>query len=472
MVVVGGGISGLAAAEFLRRDAPPATRVTILEAADRVGGKLRVSELAGVPLDECAESLLLRRSEGVGLAAAAGLELAPAVTTSASLWTRGRLRPLPPRTVMGVPTDLRALAASRLLRPGELARVMADGWLPRARLGDDVSVGRHVAARLGTGVLDRLVEPLLGGIYAGRAEDLSMAATLPQLWPYVRRERSLLAADRACRRATGLPGGGGPPGEPGNAPVEGAVFGAPPGGLGRLPEAVATLSRATVRTGVTVRALRRTSTGWQIVTGPASDPEVIAADAVVLAVPPAPAARLLSDEVPGAAVELGRVRTASMAVVSLAFPAKAVPAVTGSGFLVPPVEARTVKAVTFSSAKWSSVAAAAPGLALLRASVGRLGEEAVLQRDDRELAGLAVADLTDALGITAAPVDVRVTRWGGGLPQYDVGHRDRVARIRAAVAGVAGLAVCGATYDGVGVPACIATAESAVADLLRQWRGD
>jgi oxygen-dependent protoporphyrinogen oxidase len=298
-----------------------------------------------------------------------------------------------------------------------------------------------------------------------------MAATLPQLWPYVRRGRSLLAAARACRRATGLPGGG-PPGEPDNAPVEGVVFGAPPGGLGRLPEAVAALSRATVRTSVTVRALRRTTTGWHVVTGPAPDPEVIAADAVVLAVPPAPAARLLRDEVPGAAVELGRVRTASMAVVSLAFPAAAVPAVTGSGFLVPPVEDRTVKAVTFSSAKWSSVAAAAPGLVLLRASVGRLGEEAVLQREDRELAGLAVADLTDALGITAAPVDVRVTRWGGGLPQYDVGHRDRVARIRAAVAGVAGLAVCGATYDGVGVPACIATAESAVADLLRQWRGD
>ncbi len=451
---MGGGISGLAAAWFLRRDAPPGTRVTVLEASDRIGGALRVSDLAGVPLDEGAESLLLRRPEAVDLAAAAGLDLEDAATTSAAIWTRRAMRAVPASTVMGVPADLRALATTGLLTPRELARVPLDAWLPKARLGEDVSVGRFVATRLGRAVLDRLVEPLLGGVYAGQAEQLSMAATLPQLWPHVLEQRSLLAAARASRRTAGA--------------ASGAVFAAPRGGVGRLPDAVAALSRAEVRTRSTVRELRRTPEGWALTVGPVRDAQVVLADAVVLAAPAAAAARLLRREVPAAATELTQVRAASMAVVGLAFSRATVPTPAGSGFLVPPVDGRTVKAVTFSSSKWGWYADAAPGTLLLRASVGRLGEEATLQREDGEIVDLVLADLTDALGITDPPLDARVTRWGGALPQYAVGHRSRVERVRAAVTAVPGLAVCGAAYDGVGVAACIATAEAAVAGLLRQ----
>ena len=186
VVVVGGGIAGLAAAWTLHEEAGrggPALRVTVLEATGQVGGKLRVSDLAGVAVDEGAESLLLRRPEAVDLARAAGLgaDLEDAATTSASVWTRGRMLPLPRATVMGVPSDLRSLAASGLLTGRELSRVPVDSWLPRTRTGDDVSVGRYVAARMGRAVVDRLVEPLLGGVYAGRADDLSLEATLPQL---------------------------------------------------------------------------------------------------------------------------------------------------------------------------------------------------------------------------------------------------------------------------------------------------
>jgi protoporphyrinogen/coproporphyrinogen III oxidase len=156
--------------------------------------------------------------------------------------------------------------------------------------------------------------------------------------------------------------------------------------------------------------------------------------------------------------------------VALAFPVTAFPSLpTGSGFLVPPVDGRSVKAVTFSSTKWGWYAGAAPGLVVVRASVGRLGEEAVLQRDDVDLVDLVLADLTDALGVTDPPLDARVTRWGGGLPQYAVGHRARVERIRTAVAELPGLTVGGAQYDGVGVPACIGSGQRAAADLLRQW---
>jgi oxygen-dependent protoporphyrinogen oxidase len=197
-------------------------------------------------------------------------------------------------------------------------------------------------------------------------------------------------------------------------------------------------------------------------------PEQVSADAVLLAVPAAPAARLLRAEVPTAATDLAAVAYASMAIVTLALPARAVlPA--GSGFLVPPVDGRVVKAATFTTNKWGWYADEAAGVQVVRLSVGRLGEEAVLQRDDAELAELALVDLVEAVGPLPAPVDTRVTRWGGGLPQYAVGHRARVERVRTAVALQPGLAVCGAAYDGIGVPACVASAEQAVRDLLGQW---
>jgi oxygen-dependent protoporphyrinogen oxidase len=172
--------------------------------------------------------------------------------------------------------------------------------------------------------------------------------------------------------------------------------------------------------------------------------------------------------VPAASAELAEVEYASMAVVTLAFRADAVAHLTGtSGFLVPPVDGRSIKASTFSFAKWDWVrdAGAEHGLRHLRTSIGRHGEEALLQRTDDELVALSLGDLADAVGMRAAPVDSHVQRWGGGLPQYAVGHLDRVARIRSAVAAVPGLAVCGAAYDGVGVPAVIASARRAVADL-------
>jgi len=461
VVVVGGGISGLAAAWFLHRDGPPGLTVTVLEGSPQIGGKLRVSEVGGVPVDEGAESLLLRRPEAIDLATAVGLgdDLEDAATTKAAIWSRGEMRAIPAGTVMGIPVDLRALARTGLLSARELARVPADSWLPGARLAGDVAVGKYVARRMGRAVVERLVEPLLGGVYAGRADQLSLDATLPSLAAPARRHRSLLAAAREARSNGSGTGG--------------AVFAAPRGGLGRLPAAVARASAATVRTNATVRELTQTPSGWAVTVGSTRDPERIEADAVILAVPPAAAARLLRDPVPAAGAELSVVRSASMAVVTLAFPDTAfrVPP-QGSGFLVPPADGRVVKAATFSSTKWRWYADAAPATVVVRLSVGRIDEEADLQRDDLDLVEVALADLSDAIGVTDPPVDARVSRWGGGMPQYAVGHVGRVERVRAAVAAHPGLAVCGAVYDGIGIPACIASAESASAQLLRQWVRD
>ncbi|WP_152185256.1 protoporphyrinogen oxidase, partial [Segeticoccus rhizosphaerae] len=196
-------------------------------------------------------------------------------------------------------------------------------------------------------------------------------------------------------------------------------------------------------------------------------------DGVVLATPAAPAARLLRDHAPLAADALAQVDYASMAIVTLALPAATVPDLPGSGFLVPPVEGHTIKAATFSAAKWRWVAdaGAEQGVVLLRASIGRHGEVADLQRPDEELVARARRDLSEALGaVLPAPVDSRVQRWGGALPQYAVGHVERVATIREGVADLPGLEVCGAAYDGVGIPACIGSGRSAAETLLTHLR--
>jgi oxygen-dependent protoporphyrinogen oxidase len=488
VVIVGGGISGLAAAFFLRDQA---VRVTVLEGSPRLGGKLCVSEIAGVAVDEGAEALLVTRPEGTGLIAEAGLadqRVTPG-TTSSAIWTRGALHPLPRQQYMGVPSDMAELARSGVLSGDGVARARMDLELPPTARDGDVPVARYIAARFGDEVVDRLVDPLLGGVYAGRSAELSFDATLPKLAEVSGQHRSLAEAARSL-----LPP---PPAErtaeretPGSGTrAGGSVFTTLAGGLGTLPDILSKASAAAVRTGAMARELTRTDSGWRLVVGSAAAPEHVDADAVIIAIPARPAGRLLA-EVPGASAAVtafGEISYASMAIVALAYPRSAFPgpergaerepapglglsALGWSGYLVPAVDGRAVKATTFSTVKWPHLAGApAPGaepLEIVRCSVGRIGEEALLQRDDDDLAALAAAELTEATGVRGAPVATRVTRWGGALPQYTVGHLDRVARIRATVATQPGLAICGAAYDGVGIPACVATARTATDQVL------
>ncbi|WP_069812535.1 protoporphyrinogen oxidase [Streptomyces sp. TP-A0874] len=465
VVVVGGGISGLAAAHRLLGQG---VDVTLLEASERLGGKLRAGEIAGVPVDLGAESILARRPEGVRLAREVGLSdrLRTPATTSAALWSRGRLRPMPRGHVMGVPGDLAPLAASGVVSPAGLERIEQEGRLPATPVGEDVAVGEYLAERLGREVVDRLVEPLLGGVYAGDAYRISMRAAVPQLYEIARREGSLTEGVRALQaEAAGKAGG--------------PVFQGIEGGVGRLPLAVAEACRAAggrIETSSPVRVLRREGRGWRIVTdhlASAARPEAAAgrrelhADAVVLAVPAPVAAGLLAHESPAAAAGLGEVEYASMALITMAFrDAEVAGLPEGSGFLVPPVEGRTIKAATFASRKWGWIRQADPETFVLRTSVGRYGDEADLKRDDAELVELSLRDLGEAVGLAARPVATLVTRWDDGLPQYPVGHLGRVAAIRELVADLPGLRLCGAAYDGVGIPACVASGRLAADQVL------
>ncbi|EFE66419.1 UDP-galactopyranose mutase [Streptomyces viridosporus ATCC 14672] len=446
VVVIGAGVAGLAAAHrLLERGA----RVTVLEAADRVGGKLLPGEIAGARVDLGAESMLARRPEAVDLARETGLadRLRPPATATASLWTRGALRPMPKGHVMGVPGT--AAALSGVLSDEGLARIERDADLPRTEVGDDVAVGEYVAARLGREVVDRLVEPLLGGVYAGDAYRISMRSAVPQLFEAARTHTSLTEGVRAIQARSAA------------ASQTGPVFMGIEGGVGTLPLAVAASVRARggdVLTGTPVTELRRTPEGGlRIVAGDRN----LSADAVVVAVPAPAAARLLRAEAPRAAAELAGVEYASMALITLAYRRAETRLPEGSGFLVPPVDGRTIKAATFASSKWGWIADEDPGLVVLRTSVGRHGETEVLRRDDADLVEVSRHDLKAATGLDATPVATRVTRWDDGLPQYPVGHHARVARVREHLAGLTGLAVCGAAYDGVGIPACIASAYAA-----------
>jgi oxygen-dependent protoporphyrinogen oxidase len=522
VVIVGGGISGLAAAFALRDHGAD---VVVLEGSPAVGGKLAVSDIAGIAVDAGAEALLARRPEGVGLIDAIGLagQLVYPGTTTSAIWTRGQFRALPRRQFMGVPADLDEVQRSAILSPAGMVRARQDAVLATTRRDGDVSVAAQVGARFGTEVVERLVDPLLGGVYAGRADQLSFEATLPVLARESGRHRSLGDATRlvlgpaadggtGARPVTGQPG---QPGQPPDPPAAGAagtpagaagtsagqpapghgngapgspqpVFTTLAGGLGTLPEALARSCGAAVRTGAMVRELVRTEHGWRLTVGSAHAPEQIDADAVILAIPARPASRLLGHvdgpQASAAASALAGIGYASMAIVTLAYPTSAFPqAISGSGYLVPAVDGRPVKAVTFSTVKWPHLATpparprpaavgGAGALHVVRCSIGRIGEEGVLQRDDGDLAELAAADLAAATGVAGRPVVARVTRWGGGLPQYEVGHLDRVRRIREQVAALPGLAVCGAAYDGIGIPACIASARLAAGQVLAQLR--
>lgn len=444
VVVVGGGIAGLSAARFL---AERGDDVVVLEGSPEAGGKLRRAEVGGVLVDVGAEAMLNRRPEGVELARSLGLAVEHPAVASSRIWTRGALHPLP-RSLMGVPLDEAQLRDSGVLTEEGLERALAEPGLPPSDVPGDVSVGALVDERFGPEVTDRLVEPLLGGVYAGHAREISARAAVPQLVTLAG-QGSVLAQSAQVATTYDLP-----------------VFAGLPGGMGGLTDALA--APLAVRRNATVRELARTPTGFRLTVGPASAPEPVEADAVVLATPAAATARLLQGVAPAAAAELAGIESASMAVVTFAFRATDVTGLDeSSGFLVPPVDGRAIKASTFSFVKWEWVrrAGAAAGLVHLRTSLGRHREEAVLQRSDEDLVAVSLAELADAVGLTARPVDVHVQRWGGGLPQYAVGHLDRVARVRAAVAEVAGLAVCGAAYDGVGIPAVIASSRRAVADL-------
>ncbi|MFI5931076.1 protoporphyrinogen oxidase [Actinoplanes sp. NPDC051494] len=456
VAVIGGGIAGLAAAVRVRDRAPADTEIIVYEMSGRLGGKLRTGEIAGTQVERGAESMLMSAPDGTESAAVRfarrlglGDSLVHPAPVPAALAIGGKLEKVPAGTLIGVPGDLSAL--------GPVATVAAgadrDEGHPLLAAGADISVGDLVRSRFGDEVADRLVDPMLGGVYAGRADRLSLATTMPALARTARVEHTLAGAVRAAQAASVRV-----PGRP--------VFAAPAGGMSSLIGAAATASGARISLGLPVRELIRTAHGWRLLLGPVPAPQTDDVDAVVLAVPAAPAARLLAGVDLSAAAEVETLSYASVVLASFALPTgTALPGL--SGFLVPPSEGTLVKAATFVTRKWTNLDRA-DGPVVVRVSLGRDGEEQRLQYDDAVLAATAHAELGRLIGAELPPpAAMWVQRWGGGLPQYTPGHLDRVALARAALHDHPGLALAGAAFDGVGVPACVASGEAAADDILK-----
>ena len=414
VAVVGGGIAGLSAAWFLHRDG---VDVTVYEAEARLGGKILSADV-----ELGADAFLARVPDAAELCREVGLgdELVSPATGQAFVWQGGRLRALPAGLVLGVPTDIGAAARSGILSPLGLGRAAVEPLLPGGDRSRDQSVGSLVRARFGDEVFERLVDPLISGINAGRADDLSLDAVTPQLAAAARSSRSLLLGLRRARPAdSGAP-----------------VFLTVRSGLGTLVERLAA-ALPDVRTSCPVRSL-----------------DELDADAFVVAVPAFVAAEL----VPDVADELRAIEYASVVLTVLSYPASAVRrSLDGSGFLVPRSEGRLMTACSWGSSKWPHWEK--PGEVLFRVSAGRSDDDRAMELSDEKLVSRLHAELSEAMGLSADPISSVVTRWPRSFPQYAVGHLDRIARIEAALP--PNIALAGAALRGVGIPACIASGRAA-----------
>lgn len=455
LAVVGGGIAGLAAAYELTRRAPGAD-VVLFEADGRLGGKVLTTPFAGRMVDEAADAFLARVPWAVELCTELGLagELVSPAEGAAYVWSRGALRRLPDGLVLGVPTDLEALARSGIVSDAGLRRAAADLELVAPAPGGDESVGALIRRRLGEEVLTRLVDPLLGGINAGDADNLSLAAGAAQLQAASASagDGSLIAALRAQRDAAA------------SAPSS-PVFYSLRGGLGRLVERLAEEISADVRLHSAARVLERRRGGWLL--DPTTDETF---HGVVLATPAFVTAPLLHGPAPESAELVSAVDYSSVALVTIAWPAAAVDRpLDASGFLVPRTEGLLVTGCSWATSKWAHLADPSPDGAeiVIRASVGRAGEDHAVRLANDILVRRVLDDLAVTMGVHAEPVEVRISRWPRAFPQYPAGHLDHVAAIdRALAASAPGVVVAGAAYRGLGVPACINQGRDAAARLL------
>lgn len=442
VVVIGGGISGLVAARRLSTSPGPRPTVTLLEAEPRLGGKVHTQELDGRPVDTGPDAVMLRVPAMRALIDELGLspQVAAPAPAGTYLWSRGRLRRLPVGTLFGVPDRIGPLIRSRLLSPAGLLRAGADLVLPRTPVPPDPTVTQLLRPRLGGQVVERLVQPLVGGVHAGSTDELSATSAVPEIAALLRERRSIYRALRTRR----------------SAPAPGPAMVSFTGGLRRLVDALAgDLADVEVRTSTVASAVVRADRGYRVVL---TDGTELEADAVVLATPAMVSAGLLSDLLPNAATALAGIRYADVATVTLAYPSTAIGReLDANGFLVPPVEGRFLVGCTWLSSKWPALAG--EDRVLIRAMVGRSDDRRWTGLDDDALVARVHGELAEAIGLTRPPTEVLVQRWPGAIPQYTVGHADRVAAIEAATAELPGLHLTGAAYHGAGVASCVADAD-------------
>ena len=450
VVVVGAGIAGLATAHHLLEQPNP-PRVTVIESNDRVGGVIHASPFAGLDsVDESADAFLTRTPAAMSLAADVGLDqqLTSPARSHAYIWNNA-MHPIPHNMVLGVPGSLSSIWQTPVLSTSGKLRASVERFIPSSVGRGHDNIGQAIRARFGAQVLERLVDPLVGSIYATDTDNFSVQG-MPQVAELLMQRGSLTrASHRAIQRRTE----GGP------------VFATPLGGMSALTNAVhhGIVERGcTVLLASPVNEIVRTGNTYVVHAGSQS----LQADAVVLASPAkhtAPFVRALDADV---AAQFAAVEHASVVMIALTVPRSQWPQhLTGTGYLVPKPKQTAVTAVSFGSNKWAHWQTKDNDM-ILRVSLGRDGMPMHHLDDDRLLA-LALADLQWHLGIDIQPTHVRLTRWVESFPQYRPGHSERVEWLERSLATIApGIAIAGASYRGIGIPACIASAQRAAMQTL------
>lgn len=468
VVIVGGGISGLAAAEYLTRQ-EPRLRVTLLEANPRLGGHIRTERRDGFVMEAGPDVLLAAKPAAIELASRVGLASRLVGTTPGArgsyILTRRGLARMPEGMTGLVPSRARPFITTSLLSPATKLRVGLEYFIPPRRDESDESVESFVVRRLGRGLYERFAEPLLSGISAGDGARLSMATMFPQLRALEREHGGLIRGMIAARRKSAD--------RPRPAAPMSSPFVSFPGGLRELVDGVVRAigerdpvgERVRLRVRSPVHAIRRmdAETGFaiELATG-----ATMYADALIVATPAFVASRILEPLDAGLALRLGEIEYESTATVSLAFGSTAVPRpLDATGYVVPRGLGRTVLACTWASAKFEE--RAPRGYALFRVFLGGAKRPLPADASDNDLRDVALRELREVMGIDAAPVLCRVDRFDRAMPQYHVGHLDRVSAIQSRAAAVPGLYLAGAAYGGVGIPDCVSSGERAA---TAAWR--
>ncbi|WP_426571235.1 protoporphyrinogen oxidase [Aquihabitans sp. McL0605] len=461
VVVLGGGLSGLVAAYRLSQGG---VHVTVIE-PHRLGGKLQTSVVAGRPVDETADAFLLRVPWALALCHDLELDgelISPAERT-AHLFLDGARRAMPGGHVMGVPTDLDALAATGAVSAAAIDRARADLIAPADPhdpyvTGDDVAIGPYLRRRLGDEVVDRLIDPLLGGINAGDTTTMSLAAVVPQLDAAARSGDPSLIRSCLAQRERAAASGASP-----DAPI----FATPIGGMARIIDLLlALMPGVDIRVGHGADAIERTPAGVRVTV---ADGSVVEADAAIVTTPAHVAGPLLASALPTVGAALTAIDHSSIAMLTMAFDGESIGDTAGaSGCLVPRGEGTLVTAISYATSKWAQLRDPERGDVILRTSVGRTGDLRFADLDDAALTERVLADLDQIVGVSAAPTEVRIGRWDRSFPQYAPGHLDRIAAVQQELAATP-IALAGMAVNGVGIPACVRSAEDAVARLGVTW---